>query len=136
MPPTEINMDTLIAYLKAKYPEREGDSEEDFRDMAEMVKELKGAGYGSLLEVDRDIDRAVDAFAKYEAHVRAREWPNRTTGNYFSAAGAARKSLSLASDNYYKQTQSYRFYKERRDRNAMLDYRNDVKWDHARTSDF
>jgi putative GTP pyrophosphokinase len=91
---TEINLDTVTAYLESKFPDRESATE-----VSELVQELKAGGYNDMGQVDRDIDRATQALAKYENSVQFRQ-NARSKKNYFARTGAARISLSLVSDDF------------------------------------
>jgi putative GTP pyrophosphokinase len=96
----EINLDTMSAYLRGKFPERKN---ADPKSVSELIHELKRADYGTIAQIDRDIARAADAFAAYE-----KEYPPGTKftsdkrlrrgRGMFTVVGAARISLALASE--------------------------------------
>lgn len=106
----EINFDTVSAYLLAKFPTRQH-SEKNF--ISSLVKEIKDAGYTNISIVQRDVERALDAFQKYE-----KQHPP-SSGTY-ADIGVVRICLSIVSDEYikvrdppvssifYKQYQAYR----------------------------
>ncbi|WP_407151974.1 GTP pyrophosphokinase family protein [Bradyrhizobium sp. ORS 86] len=94
---TEINLDTVTAFLRRKFPDRQ-----QTEGLSLFVRELKRAGFKSLVEVERDIDRGHAAFLKYEE----RHPPTRQP--YFADLGAARLSLGLASNKYYTQLKKHR----------------------------
>jgi putative GTP pyrophosphokinase len=87
----EINLDTTTAYLARKFPKRETSPA---GSISEFVQELKEAGYNNLKEVDRDIDRAIDAFNEFESE--------KHRPGYFATVGAARGCLDLASPAFRK----------------------------------
>jgi len=88
----DINLDTLGAYLRMKFKDRQAG---DLQSISQAVKELKAAGCQSILEVDRDIDRATEAFSHYEADTH-------NSANYFVDVGALRMSLCIVSESYRK----------------------------------
>lgn len=93
----EINLDTLSAYLRAKFPDRV-QMESSHREVSRFVRELKDAGYSSISEVDRDVDRAAAAFAKFEQKHRRQHEPK------FFAIGAVRISLRMSSEQFRKNS--------------------------------
>lgn len=86
---TEINLDTVRAYLEARFPDRRQSGA-----TSSFVQQLKEAGYTSIAQMDRDISRVEKAFTRYEA-----EHPP-TSGGRFLAVGVARLSLRLASEAF------------------------------------
>lgn len=60
----EINLDTLSIYLKNKFPDREHNT--DIEDTSKLVEELVVAGYTTIGEVDKDLQRSMEAFRLYE----------------------------------------------------------------------
>lgn len=86
----EINLDTVTAYLKAKFPKlRQYGADET----SKLVQEIKAAGYSSIDEVDRDINRAAKAFEAF-----SNDRPPDSAK--IAAIGVARISLVLASKRY------------------------------------
>lgn len=86
----EINLDTMAVYLRTKFPKRKQYGSDD---VSSLVHEIKRAGYASIADVDRDIERAKDAFAAYEKR-------RPPTSGKFAAVGVARVSLRLANKNF------------------------------------
>ena len=83
-----INLDSLEAYLRSRFPDRPQTTPSR---LSELVGELKASGYETLAEVARDVDRAEIAFLAHEA--------KRADGPYH-AVGAFRISLGIASKKY------------------------------------
>ena len=99
----EINFDTLGAYLRTKYPDRE---HSDAEALSRLVEELRVAGYTGIQQLDAMLKRAEKAIAAYEKD----HPPSRTSGDRRSDVGAVRASLSIADANYLDA---------RRDRNRI-----------------
>lgn len=96
---TEINLDTVTAFLKRKFPDRSQTEEDGY---STFVRELKNAGFRSLSDVEREIDRAHEAFLEYEEGHPPSKQPQ------FADLGAARLSLGLASKKFYSQLKKHR----------------------------
>lgn len=94
-----INLDSLMAYLVKKFPDRENSPPAIVSD---LVKELSQAGYETIDQVDRDIDRATKAFALYEIH----KPPQSEIGRKFADAGVVRGSLRIVSKAFRSLDQS------------------------------
>ncbi|MGL9616976.1 hypothetical protein QRQ56_03160 [Bradyrhizobium sp. U531] len=83
----EINLDTVKSYLEQKFPNRK---HSDFSVVSKLVQEIKKAEYGSIEEVDRDLERGRLALNAFE-------------GNYHTQladVGAVRVTLSVVSDKF------------------------------------
>ncbi|WP_028349012.1 GTP pyrophosphokinase [Bradyrhizobium murdochi] len=91
---TEINLDTVTAFLRRKFPDRRQTHEDSY---STFVRELKRAGFQSLVDVEREIDRAHGAFLEYE------KLHPPTKQRQYADLGVARLSLGLASKKYYSQ---------------------------------
>jgi putative GTP pyrophosphokinase len=87
----EINLDTLTAFLRQKYPKRKN---AEASAISELVEEILATGYTSLAEVDSDLAKAAKVFEYYENHFLP--WSARS----YSDAGVVRASLSLVNDRY------------------------------------
>lgn len=85
----EINLDTMISYLKQRFPDRR---QSDTQLVSEIVHEVKAVGYTSIRELDRDIMRGLPAFLELEK----RHPPSRDMLRYL-AIGAVRVTLRLVS---------------------------------------
>jgi hypothetical protein len=59
----ELNLDTFLAYLATKFPDRQHATP---ADVSELVEEIAPYGYSTLRDVDRDIDRGLRATLAYE----------------------------------------------------------------------
>jgi ppGpp synthetase/RelA/SpoT-type nucleotidyltranferase len=92
----EINLDTVTAYLRDRFPVRHV-PEPDL--VSPLVHQLKEAGYSSLSAVDVDIQRALNLFEEFE-----KEYPPGS-GRGYNAVGAARLSLGIASRKFYGFTE-------------------------------
>jgi hypothetical protein len=93
LPPTtvEINLDSLSAYLKTKFSDRE---HLDETAISSLVKEIKAAGYTTITEINDDLERSKEAFHKYESiHPPS-------SGPHYADVGVVRCSLSICSDKY------------------------------------
>jgi putative GTP pyrophosphokinase len=62
----DINLDTISAYLRKKFPDRAAMVSELISD---LVREIREAGYQSLGQVDYDVERALGACNPYEQKV-------------------------------------------------------------------
>ena len=58
-----LNLDTLTAYLKSKFPDR---ISADAQDISELVNELLATGYENIGDVDKLVDNGLEAFNRYE----------------------------------------------------------------------
>lgn len=85
----EINLDTMRLYLQRKFPDR---GHSDVSGISDLVKEIKKAGYSSINEVDRDLDRGSSAFKEYEP------MHPPTSGEYVDV-GVVRCTLRIVSDS-------------------------------------
>lgn len=85
----EINLDSLSAYLHSKYPDRR---HAGAIDISELLKNLINAGYKTIDDVEKSINKGWDAFLKYEVE-------NKQL-NYFYDTGAVRGTLEIVDDNY------------------------------------
>jgi putative GTP pyrophosphokinase len=90
----EINRDTLEAFLRQKYPDRE---HAQSAMVSDLVEEIVAAGYTSLEQVNSDLKKAVKAFEYYEKH-----FPPSSKGlvRRFLDVGLVRVSLSMVNDSY------------------------------------
>jgi ppGpp synthetase/RelA/SpoT-type nucleotidyltranferase len=85
----EINLDSLSAYLHSKYPDRE---HSEAISISELVEVLIKAGYRTIDDVEKRINKGHDAFLKRESEA--------VTQHYFSDVGAARWTLEIVDDNF------------------------------------
>lgn len=89
----EINLDTLSAYLRKKYPERKAT---DSLGISSLVEELQAAGYRQIRALDTALRRSAAALEAYEKDVRPR------TASKYADLGAVRISLSILDESYLK----------------------------------
>jgi putative GTP pyrophosphokinase len=86
----ELNLDTMLAYLQRKFPDRKHVKGED---VADLVNELTEAGYTTLTEIDRKVSRGLPSFEEFER--------NSEKGTIFhSDLGTMRGALTLADRRY------------------------------------
>jgi putative GTP pyrophosphokinase len=120
---SEINLDTVEAFLESKFPDRTvvvADKEGDGPYvLSAFVQELKRSNFDSIKKIDEAIDRALDAFIKFDAEDGA-------TGKY-TAIGVARLCLSLVSDQFYEACARSASFKKRNKVDPLLAYRSLVK---------
>lgn len=86
----EINFDTFTTYLGTQFSGRDISP----AAVSELVQMIKQAGYASLSEVSSDILLTLPAFENYEKR-------NPPQGAKYSAAGAARICLAMASKRFF-----------------------------------
>jgi len=60
----EINLDTLTIYLKGKFSDREHNT--NIEEISVLIEQLIAAGYTTIGEVDKDLQRSMEAFSLYE----------------------------------------------------------------------
>lgn len=89
----ELNLDTLTAYLKHRYPQRR---HVDASGVSELVGEFSSAGYTTLEKLSRALDSSAEAFARYERE----HPPNAGKSKKFTDAGIVRLSLAIADEAY------------------------------------
>ena len=58
-----INLDNLVAYLKWKFPDRE---QSELSRVSELLNQLKQTDITTLISLDKEIDRSLDAVIQYE----------------------------------------------------------------------
>ena len=87
----EINLDTLTAYLKKKYPTRDSTSSVGISD---LVEELVSSGYQTISRLDSDLDRSKEAFIIYEAENPPRPGPQ------YADVGVVRLVPSIANEEF------------------------------------
>ena len=87
----EINLDTLTAYLKKKYPTRDSTNSVGISD---LVEELVSSGYQTISRLDSDLDRSKEAFIIYEAENPPRPGPQ------YADVGVVRLVPSIANEEF------------------------------------
>lgn len=92
----QIDMDTLVEYLKRRFPDR-GISELDL--LSELTGELIECGYTSIAALDQALERASEAFEAFE---REHPPPQRR----FAAVGVVRISLRILDDVFLSKTRA------------------------------
>lgn len=93
----EINLDTLSAFLKLKYPDR---FNYDPDNISLLIDELVKAEYKSINDIEKDLDRAKEAFEYYEK----KHPPTSEQGNkeIYADIGVVRVSLSIVNEKFMK----------------------------------
>lgn len=112
----ELNLDTMLAYLQKKLPNRR---HSDPSGVSELVEELRQAGYETIDAVDRQLTRASRAFAEFEKQnppsLERLEVESGVGSGHpkFSDVGVVRISLAIADPNYaqrkYRDSRSEEF---------------------------
>lgn len=91
----DLNLDTLRAYLRKKYPQRKPASA---KGISTFLEELTTSGYADFGKIDHAINKAYPHFSSFEEHVLIKK---SSKAKYFYAdVGAARISLFVADENY------------------------------------
>lgn len=90
----EINLDTLTAFLRKKYRQRE---QSNTAAISELLQEIVGVGYVSLAELEKDLDNTKKAFDYYES-----KYPPVTKNMEFADVGVVRISLCIKNENFAK----------------------------------
>lgn len=86
----EINLDTISAFLAAKFPDRDPASP---KIVSLLVGEIIIAEYRYIEDIDQDIDKASVALTHFEKE-------NLPTDQRYGQVAAARIALAIASDKY------------------------------------
>jgi hypothetical protein len=89
----EINLDTLTAYLRSRFPERQQSTP---GGVSELVQDLRTCGYSTIQDIDTIIERTSDAFLAYEAA----HPPSSTVGGRYLDVGVVRVSVSIVDDRF------------------------------------
>lgn len=99
----EINFDTLIVFLRQKYPDR---IDSDTEPISELAVELANSGYKSLADLNQDLDKSSRAFDYYETSFPpGSEYDpeyNPDEDHRYSGVGVVRTSLSIVNPVYLK----------------------------------
>lgn len=99
----EINLDTMTAYLRRKYPDR---GYSDTKTISGIAEELRAAGYARIDQLDLALKRSARAFEEFERKAVERikrgvpERATKITLPHFFDGAAVRISLSIADDKY------------------------------------
>ena len=89
----KINLDTLTAYLKKKYPTQDSTSSVEISD---LVEELEASGYQTISRLDPDLDRSKEAFIIYEYEAENQPRP----GPQYADVGVVRVAPSIANEEF------------------------------------
>ena len=85
----EINLDTLRAYLKWKFPKRKESSTSAY---SSLLTELRVSNYGKIKQLDDALERAKEQFEQYEKKQFAK--------GHFRRTGVVRASLGIVDSEY------------------------------------
>jgi putative GTP pyrophosphokinase len=105
----EVNLSTVLALLRRKYPNRE---QADPESVSEFVEEATAAGYSDLRDLERALSRADPVLDAYEEE----RPPHAEFGRRYADVGAARTALAIADPDYavtkYGEDARYAKYRE------------------------
>ncbi|MDC8804175.1 hypothetical protein PRZ61_12055 [Halomonas pacifica] len=90
-----INLDSLEAYLKWRFPER-GDS--SLESISSLLEEVQDLGYSTLAELDKTIDRALEAVLADEKKNPPTDGNGEPTD--YIGVGVVRSGLAFVHDDY------------------------------------
>ena len=90
----DINLDTMLAYIAQKYPDRE---RSDAESVSELVEEIAGFGWTRLETLDKALDGIEPQFLAYEVD----NPPNAKKGRRYADVGVVRISLNLVDPAYH-----------------------------------
>ena len=89
----DINLDSLIAYLKYKLPDRK---HADSKSVSELVHELRSSGYKSIADIENAFELAWEAFQAYELE----KPPHSRKGRKYYDIGVVRTLFELIDDKF------------------------------------
>jgi len=87
----DINLDTLLAYLKHRFPERKHSTLEH---MSALVSELHKAGYKTIKQIDNKLNSYMKAFLLYEKKYPPAE------AKEFAGIGVVRITLAIGDEKF------------------------------------
>jgi putative GTP pyrophosphokinase len=94
---SEIELDSLIAYLDSKLPNRKSN---DYSVAAELVSELKENGYNTLQGLDNILERTDEAIKAYEEAHPPFDKDNHLRSCIFSQVGAVRVGMEFLNKDF------------------------------------
>lgn len=89
----DLNLDTLGAFLKQRFPDRE---QGDRAALAELADELLRFGYDTFGDIESMLDESQEAFEEYEENFP----PFGEEGRRFLGVGIVRRSLCHVNPTY------------------------------------
>lgn len=95
-----INLDTVLAYLSSKYPDRRKPSPDDASELVEELADLEG--YDTIADLDKVLSSVDEAVLRYEQHN-----PPATRKKQYAAVGLARMALAIADPDYATSKYEY-----------------------------
>lgn len=99
-----VTMDTLSQFLKDKFPNRAVSAE---KQVSGLLREIKRAGYRSIADVGRDVEKGEAAMMRYEADKRKQG----ALRGPFATVGAARVALRIVNESVREQSATANSYK-------------------------
>lgn len=93
----EINLDTLSIYLQRKFPDREHNT--NIEEISKLVEELVAAGYTTIGEVDKDLQRSMEAFRLCEEKYPPTDIETDEPSSFMDI-GVVRMALTIANENF------------------------------------
>ena len=91
----ELNLDSLSAYLKIKFPERE---HSESKKLSDLLGPLLASGFTTIGKIDEVIDRGEEAFRVYEQERPPAVSKGKT--RRFSDVGVVRITMSIFSERF------------------------------------
>lgn len=89
----ETNLDTLMAYMKNKFPSYK---HSNARAASELLLELKNADISTIKQIDNIVNKYIRSFSKIEKRI--------LTPGYFSDVGIIRVLMSIANAKFLKNS--------------------------------
>lgn len=95
-----INLDSLIAYLRYKFPKREKVDSESYSSLS---SDLRKFGYQNLVQLNSKVDAALHVFDEYENEISANAVKEmKIKGIHLKDVGVVRHILDLTDDAVWK----------------------------------
>ena len=97
-----MNLDSLSAYLRAKFPEREHSNS---KEVSRLLKTLASSGFRTIGEIDELIDAGSAAFELFEMQSSPIVRKGRKKGQkrWFTDVGVVRITLEIVSDTFLRE---------------------------------
>lgn len=93
--PIPVNLDTIIAYGSATFPDRQAPT---MSEASNIVQELNEANYASISSINSDVQSAMGDMLKDEEDTIRRQ--NESRNPFYTQMGAIRTALSIANPTY------------------------------------
>ena len=92
----EINLDTLSIYLKLKFSDRE---HANIENISKLVEELVHSGYTTIGDVDKDLQRSMEAFSLFEEKYPPMD-PETGEPDTYVDVGVVRVALQFVNEKF------------------------------------